>query len=294
MNIVFFNPFHNGDLFVSKEFVRQIITELPGVCVLFHHNNNVKVLQDLNIQFEHGTRLFGKRKSSLPAVFENDNTLYINTWLGSYKNLGMYNSPAGINLHSMKTVFSYVFDQINFRFNSNLTIKDLQNYIPEIDYSMFNVNNVDNFLKNRNNSKKILISNGPVFAKQSISDDFSEILNKISNKFLDVDFICTHPTKCVSKNIFYTKDIILDNSGCDLNEISYLSNFCSIIIGKNSGPYIFSIVKNNVSDTSKTFIQFNTTETDSLFYDSNLPVKYVWSNNFDPLEIYNTIEKSLL
>jgi hypothetical protein len=70
-------------------------------------------------------------------------------------------------------------------------------------------------------------------------------------------------------NIKYTKDIIniRDN---DLNEISYISTFCDIIIGRGSGPYCFSTIKSNLLNKNKIFIGF-----------TNLIEDAKWANNIE-------------
>jgi hypothetical protein len=47
---------------------------------------------------------------------------------------------------------------------------------------------------------------------------------------------------------------IIQQEGCDLNEISYLSTFCNMIIGRGSGPQTFSITKRNLNDPDKIFV----------------------------------------
>ena len=47
--IVFFNHFHRGDLHTNKEYIRQIMQELPDVEFEYLHANPNKLLLDLNI-----------------------------------------------------------------------------------------------------------------------------------------------------------------------------------------------------------------------------------------------------
>jgi hypothetical protein len=288
MDISFFNPFHNGDLFVSKEFIRQISDEHK--IFSYYHNNHEKVLKDLEIEYKK-IDFNIPRKKLIPESIEKKSEILYNTWFGAYK---LFFDNRGINFYSMAKVFSHIFNKINLEIGSALKIQDLYNYVPYIDTKFFDNNNTDIWLSSRLERKKILISNGPVHSKQSFNDNFSEIIKILSITYQNIDFICTHKIEGLeSDNIFYTSDIIKDSNGCDLNEISYLSEKCSLIIGKNSGPYIFTITRNNLYQTSKTFIQFNHLETDSLFYRMDFPAKYIWSNVYEKNNLIKIIEMNL-
>jgi hypothetical protein len=79
----------------------------------------------------------------------------------------------------------------------------------------------------------------------------------------DTDFICTNKFDTDgNKNIKFTSDIIGEVADGDLLEISYLSSHCNIIIGKNSGPYVFCETYDNYMDTNKSFISFNSKHPD--------------------------------
>jgi hypothetical protein len=73
----------------------------------------------------------------------------------------------------------------------------------------------------------------------------------------------------------YTGDIIkVENS--DLNEISYLSTFCDIIVGRSSGPFTFSNVKENIFDGNKAFLCFGEKETDCLPYFLDINCEFIF------------------
>ena len=80
---------------------------------------------------------------------------------------------------------------------------------------------------------------------------------------------------------------------CDLNEISYLSNYCDLIVGKNSGPFVYTLTKENFKNSNITFISFNKVEDDSLFWNLNSSCKYVWSNNYNENNIIRIIENNI-
>jgi hypothetical protein len=109
-------------------------------------------------------------------------------------------------------------------------------------------------------------------------------------------------------NIIFTDELILaeydttvlnswNKKRCDLNEISYLSKFCDIIVGKNSGPYIYCMTEENINDPNKTIIVFNKRSLDSLLAEINHKAKYVYQKidhkTFNADIVKQTIEENL-
>jgi hypothetical protein len=82
-------------------------------------------------------------------------------------------------------------------------------------------------------------------------------IQDLAKQFPNVTFICTNKFALEATNIAFTEDIIKNTEGIDLQEISYLSRHCDIIVGKNSGPYVFCETYENYMDNSKAFISFN-------------------------------------
>ena len=78
MKILFYNHYHNGDLFVSKEFIRHIMQQLPNCEFGYYHNNNPKTIRDLLPYYGRATQSNDER------FILNGDTLTINTWIGKY------------------------------------------------------------------------------------------------------------------------------------------------------------------------------------------------------------------
>jgi hypothetical protein len=74
--------------------------------------------------------------------------------------------------------------------------------------------------------------------------------------FPDISFIISNPTQVKASNVFQVRDILGDCGGCDLNEISYISQFCHTIMGRYSGPHTFTYTKNNLLNTDKNCVTF--------------------------------------
>lgn len=308
-SISFFNHWHNGDLFSSKEYIRQVYNELDNSFrIKYYHRNHPKILQDIPIEYPGNLNLVSYRKKQCPQFLLENKNLFVNTWASTYYRTGFETKlldKGGLNYSNFNIMWEHIFKKINEVFNTDIQIKSKEEYIPSIDYSVFNCKSINSFLKD-NRRKKILICNNVPKSNQSFPSDMKLIISKLSDKFRDIDFICTNTFDTGSQeNILFTDNIIKTNndnidlpewckSRCDLNEISYLSKFCDIIIGKNSGPYIFTVTKDSLMDENKTYIQFNHIARDSLFYDIDFKCRYIQQSNFDEQSVFNTIEKTLI
>ena len=120
---------------------------------------------------------------------------------------------------------------------------------------------------------------------------FDKIVYDLSLKYGNIDFILTNKINIHNKNIYFTDDIIKTQYS-DLNEISYLSTKCDIIVGRASGPHAFTHVKENYNDNSKTFISFTDKILEGNWYNSNL-CNQVWSNIYSEKSIFDILNKEI-
>jgi len=306
--INFYNFFHNGDMFVSKEFIRQIVTELSDFEFGYYHLNHPKTTKDLGIEY------LGRPSLQENAKFvEDGDTLNINSWIGAYHPVHTRELPhfwnGGINYVCLYNTWEYIFSKINSYFGTDLKVKESVNdYVPTINYELFNVSDYDNFLEERSETKKILFSNGKAMSGQSFFEDMSSIITYFAAKYSQHDFICTTKFNTELENIFFTDDIYKQEEElininvpwndrvskvCDLNEISYLSRKCDLIVGKNSGPFIYCMTKENFNTENKCIISFNKDMEDSLGYGVDLECEYIFSNIFEYKSIVETIEEKI-
>lgn len=316
--ILFFQHFHNGDLFATKEYIRQINdymkTVSPTVNVGYLHNNHPKTLLDLNINVigkpdKHYHFLFRRPKSS-PWYIDEGDTLFVNTWVeGFFRQYPsiIVDEPHGINPHKMNILWNHIYNKINNKFGTTLSVASPENYVCSTDYSIFDISSIDNHIRSNPEEKRILICNGEVKSNQSFGGTMQDILGILAKEYPDWNFYCTTKFETLIPNIRFTDDIIPQGNTwniddkipdwskhvCDLNEISYFSKFCNIVVGRNSGPFVYCITKENMSDSNKTLISFNTFKTDSLVYNLKHNAKYVWSNNFEINSVLNIIREEL-
>jgi hypothetical protein len=229
--------------------------------------------------------------------------------------VGAYHSPAappnffqgGINFRLLNQMWRYIYDQIEKYLGVTLTLSSqLEDQVPMIDYHFYNLSDIDYFVNSREKSR-VLISNGPAMSGQSFADDMHDMIDLFAQKYPKIDFICTKKFTTSYDNIFFTDNIIKtatseSSSGvywnpsqtrCDLLEISYLSTHCDLIVGKNSGPFVYCLTKQNLQDNTKTFVSFNNVEIDNLTYDLNINCSYIHSNNYDKNHIMQLLDSQL-
>jgi hypothetical protein len=66
----------------------------------------------------------------------------------------------------------------------------------------------------------------------------------------------TDPVKVDAPNYITTGEITKSKDGFDLNEISYLSRFADLFIGRSSGAQIFTMTRENCMNANKAFLSF--------------------------------------
>lgn len=263
--IIFFNHYHRGDLLTHKEFIRQLQNELPDFTFEYMHFNHPKLTRDLNIP------VIGAPENldAKTPFYQDEGVLYINTWIGCFWDI--FCEHGGINMNSLWHQWDKILDTINGHFNTEIALRaEKESYLPKIDFTKFDVSSIDEFLKT-NTNKKILICNGPPKSGQSFSDNMQDFINLAAEESPSIDFICTTKFDTTLNNVLFTDDIIVDNevedkrapwedrevNNCDLQEISYLSEQCDAIVGKNSGPFVFCETYNNYMNPNKKFLSYN-------------------------------------
>lgn len=248
MKVVFYNNYHNGDIHYSKEFIKDIMKKYKAKNYSYYfdleHVCDKNIIKDCNIKYESKIPENILQEEQLTI---NDDTIYINTWVGQKNKYFVDN--IGINLKANYEIYKEIYKKLNIK------LENIEHYIPNIDYGYFDIKKINHFLEGKEKYIKILISNGITRSGQCDNFDMNEIIDCISSLYKNVLFVLTDSKNRIDKNnIFYTDDII--DKKCDLNEISYLSTFCDIIIGRSSGPYAFTMTRDNLFNSKKTFICF--------------------------------------
>ena len=275
-NICFYSSFGTGDLHNSREIIKNIIKNNPSN-YFYAHPQDPKILSDIE-NLKH-SKIYPFMNSMIPFIKGEENDLYINTWIGRDSKFVL--PGIGCTLENYLKMFNEILSKVNLQ----KLDRSLEDYIPSINYSKFDIFRINEFIKDHKNL--ILISNGIVNSEQSINFDFTNIIMKLLDLFPEYDFILTQKINLDTKNLFFTDEII-QTTNSDLNEISYLSLFSKVIIGRSSGPYVFCQVKENYSDPIKKFLSFTKHINASDLIFSGLRKKF-WSNATNENDILNKI-----
>jgi hypothetical protein len=289
-NVTFFNHYGNGDLWISREFVKRIVELIPADNYYYAHSKDHHLLFDLPyIEKADITSICDMRE---PYIICGD-SLYINTWLGyAY---GKYVFPnVTLSINNMKRMFTdtlsylgidYKFDEAN------------ANYVPNPNYMYISDNyitNINKFTLDNIQSKFVLVSNGNVQSNQAFNFDFKPILQNLANRHENTVFIVTEDYQNKPENIVYVGDIIKKTEGSDLPEISYFSQFMDLIIGRSSGPYVYSQTTINYNNPFISIIGFTYERACAhMLNQSESKAKLYWSDTLDQIEIENRIEELL-
>lgn len=284
--ICFFNFYHNGDLFHSKPFVREVIKHLGKEKVMYAHYKSHAVLEDLDIMH---VRLEGMNHKTKVLRPKEPDILFLNTWIGSY--FDKYTGECTLNFN-MK-MWADIYEEINTAFSKKMKLGPVENYLPYVDYSKCVLSYTRSYIDN-DPKVKILFCNGPAMSGQSeYRGDMSEFVRSLAASHPDKTMITTQKISHDLPNIIATDDItgIANLKGSDLNQISYLSKFCSLIVGQNSGPFCFASTGENLNDPAKTFYAFGHQESDC--FTMGIPKKsnYIFEKYQNEEQLYNSISQ---
>lgn len=258
--IFFFNSYHNGDVHLGREFVKDIMNKLSPGYFVYEHANSYKLLKDIkNLNYSNLT-LFPKDIGQVFPVKFLGEDIWINTWIGQ-ENMHYVTTYGGCTFQAYYEMFKNIFKILNINY------EEKSFYLPSVNYSKFdNIENIYNFMKDKKNN--IYISNQNVNSGQVHNFSFDQIIDWLSLNFKNVNFFITNKTNYLEQlkrnNIFFNSDIININEN-DLNENSYISTFCDIIVGRSSGPYCYAQTKENYLNENKKFICFDNTLTNAFW-----------------------------
>lgn len=239
-DILFFNMFGNGDLHYSREFVKFFSSKI-GLPAKYHHRKCSGLLRDIpGVEFQ-GSFPFPIADTNPIGLFQVDQTLLFSTWIGQEGCKWLH--PDGCTIRN-----NYKF-YLEHAKVFGIQIPEEKEFIPTIDYSKYHIDSIK-----ISKDKNILICNGPALSGQSRNFDMSSVIVALAQKHPSCRFFVTQGMPTPFENIIDLNLMIDTNGLSNLNEISYVSLFCDIIVGRGSGPFCFTHVKENLYDKNKTYL----------------------------------------
>jgi hypothetical protein len=254
-NICFFNHWHNGDVFAGKGWMQAIAKQYPDLSYAYAQINNPKIMQDLGFENIHCNDLPDDITDRYKIAVADDE-IYINTWIGSYGWDVMPRGEDHANWLSLHKMFESIAGMLNSANDMNISIeKNPLKYVPTTDWSCYDIAKADQYFDTTVGNRFHLICNGLVRSTQSNLGTMKTAIEMLAQKYPEDVFVCTARFETNLANIHFTDDVFgLDN---DINEIAYFSTRCSTIVGKNSGPFMFCHVKDNMFDENKAFVSLS-------------------------------------
>lgn len=282
-SLVFYNNCNRGDLHVSRELVKIVARCVPSKEYYYAHNFSNRILLDLPLHCIKPTHLDRNRQFSHDA---RANILTLNTWYGVSPR-----SPGRCHLSTLVDLFQFHIE----RHEINCTLPPLEQCIPTIDYSKYNIAGPREFMQRSASAwrKRVMVCDGPVLSRQTggTLEDFRAAVLGAAIAHPDVLFLMTERGGVpAQQNIMYTADITGQPTD-DLNECSYISTQCDVVIGRGSGPYTFAYVAENFGNPKKTMLCFTDSEQTALWAPAT--ARMLWSNNYDLASIRAKIEEAL-
>lgn len=281
-SLTFFNHYGVGDLYESREFVLDWM-RLYGVDTATYACRYPAVFEDLPqlrcipVQPDMDMRR---------AVEYRGEELRLNTWIGA-RNASTRPSGDYVIWPGVGCVVENLYRMHNdYLREARLRplLRPVVDYIPNIDYSKINLGRIPEFVEQQKGKRLVLLCNGATGSGHAANFDFLEMVQRLPHRE-DVVFIFTE--RCNAEDVFFTDDITLrPPGGSDMLAISYLSTFCSVIVGRCSGAQMPCETRQNWEDPSKTLLSFTQHDNGATFVRNpaalGLKMRRVWSGAETP------------
>jgi len=227
----FYNQHHAGDLHVSKEFVRYVVSLGLGPITYWHNYDHV-YLADIKGLIQR------KLPPGLRLNFMGHHTLggktFINTWYRVY-------DCEYFSLHSVTLITLHKIMERTFLELMGLELPSIKMYVPDI----LNIGTPPTLPH-----PSVLICNNQVLSDQVKTFDWDGVIKALSTRYPQADFIVTNGTVVKAPNVISSPWKGWPN----MINIVRTSLACKAIVGSNSGPWTYCLIKPNVEDRSKLFV----------------------------------------
>jgi hypothetical protein len=245
--LVFFNQWRNGDCFICKEYVRDIVDHFSSdVDIFYAHNNHSNIVGDLPVKFITLNDI-PKMDTFMPIGLDtNTKTVYINTWVGCWIGKHMGNKDHA-NFYILYDMWKNIYDALDIKMKGSYNY-----YLPTIHWDNFDLSEPKEYLKKNDGKRLIFFSNGKQQSEQSSMGNMRNIIRKLTEEFTNIEFYATDSVDFEIPNL----TVCTHESGF-LNQLAYITTKAELIIGKNSGPFTYAHTKENINDLNKTFMCFS-------------------------------------
>lgn len=276
ITICFYNHWHNGDVFSGKAYMWNLMTQYPGFNYVYAINSHPKTVADLRCNMRSAEELPECAAWNIKGGHTHD-TIYINTWFGVYRHEVSDPGEVHANYVSLHRMWCSIYAKLSELLNIKIKVDShLLAGVAQTDWTCYQIDIADKFVNTCASSKINLFCNGSVRSQQSDVGDMQELINTLAITYPDQTFVATQQFDTTLPNVHFSNNIFQLHN--DINEIAYLSTHCHMIVGKNSGPYMYCHVKDNMNNPAKKFWSLSQRPSDSYAYGvDNLVCEYYHS-----------------
>lgn len=243
-SITYYCNFNMGDLHAVRSLIRYVIKTFPNLKHKLRHQHGEKVLRDLDIPVYWAPY---KEQFDLRGHYTEYGILNFNVQILCHNRKFFQQTSSTIT--TLYNIFNQTLEEV---FDHSIPDKNPINFLPSIRYGCYDIKNID---KLTIPDKSVLFCNNQFQSAQGVNFDMDALLMNLATAYPDIQFYVTNSSNVRASNIMYMKDIT-GEIGNDMNEISYLSTKCKVILGRNSGPHTYCFVKENLLNPKKSFITF--------------------------------------
>lgn len=254
--VFFYNFWHNGDLHLSRSLVRRTIEilEANNICHEFEyfHPCNQKTIMDIPRLKQTNVAPSFLSNAIATRTFIENNILYINTWFRADNYMAKY----GLTFDCLYFIFK---DSLREKIGIDISNEAPLSLFPTIDYSVYDIERIRYDCVHTGYKSIVLFCNNNVESLQSENFSFDSVISRLATTFTNTLFISTNRFLSTKpNNVFFFEDLFPSLRGINnLNEISFLANYCKTVVGKASGPFTFCMTTDKISDPSKSIISFS-------------------------------------
>lgn len=277
-NIVgFYNSYGSGDIFESREFIRDVMRLLPARKYVYYTGKSSRLLMDIRDLEVVSTGVPAVLDSMKPFVHDTvHGNLFFNTWIG--RDSGYVLPGIGCTVEGLHDMWNDMLRPFSVQLSEDIPLE----YLTSYNYSKYDIVGINEYMDSIVGTKKVYISNGDVHSLQADNFDMTPMIIELARRFSTVRFFVTADKANLPTigNIVNANSLIPNHLDSNLPELSYLSRWCGVTIGRNSGPHVFSWVKGNCLRVMAN-ITFSHTLTGSHFVQSTIPQKKYWAGGND-------------
>ena len=213
-SLIFKNDWHKGDCHQVRTFLKNIALHNPD-WKFYRCHAIERTLHDVPMEYI---------KELIPDILVED------VWIARDNHKYIFGF-GGITPRGYSAIFEHICIKHGL-------VCDTTDYLPYIDYSLFDIRKVDDFLSIVQ-KPVVIVSNGDVFSGQISNFSMDPIVDRLKSFFTIVT------TKDRKKPGEYFIGDIVGREDEDLSELSYLSTKSHGFVGRWSGPSCFVTVKDN-------------------------------------------------